>query len=236
MRDGNVTTDVRNSDPSNRMYADGQVDDFINWIWDSNNEAISSRFPSKCMPNALPGPVSHFMFNSYQIGDPTWDAATSTLSVNVGSPHFRTDGSLASGYYEMYFPTAVAKCMWGVTDTGATKANVSVTNADGTPNVATISQTSDQNGLTVIASNFHFSSPTIREKLTQEAVGGMPSLSSTSSAGATGVSAAQTPLPVARPVVAAPPKVISKKIVCLKGKVKKEVVGSQCPKGFRKSG
>jgi len=136
MRDGNVTTDVRNSDPSNRMYADGQVDDFINWIWDSNNEAISSRFPSKCMPNALPGPVSHFMFNSYQIGDPIWDAATSTLSVNVGSPHFRADGSLASGYYEMYFQNAVAKCLWGLTDSGSVKANVMVTDADGTPNVA----------------------------------------------------------------------------------------------------
>ena len=230
MRDGNVISEVRNSEPSNRMYADGQVDNFSNWIWDSNNDAVLYRFPPRCMPNILSGPIVHFMFNSYGIGNPEWDQSTKTLSVNVGSPHFSANGSPALGYYEMYFPNAVAKCLWGLSDNGVVKANVMITDSDGTPNIATISQNQDQDGLTVIASNFHFSSPTIKVKLSQESSNAIPIPSPSPTPSAT-----VTPLitPSAEQAI---PIVKKLTITCIKGKVLKSVTGVKpvCPAGYKK--
>jgi hypothetical protein len=236
MQDASITSPIRTSDPGDRLYADGRMDSFVDWIWDSNNDAILYRFPPRCMPNELPGPISHFMFNTFNIGNPTWDANSSTLSVTVSSPHLSVDGSLASGYYEMYFPNAVAKCLWGLSDSGAVKANILITDSDGTPNLATITQSQDQNGLTVIASNFHFSRPTINVKLTQTASSStaetLPVVApSPVSAAAPLVASAQTP--TLQPVTQ-PQKKIT--ITCIKNKMTKMVTGVKpvCPAGYKK--
>jgi hypothetical protein len=212
MQDTNIVNEVRNSSPGNRNYADARSDGYIVWIWDSNNDALT-RFPQQCMPNSIPGPISHFMFNTYNIGNPTWDPNTSTLSVNVESPHFSVDGSLASGYYEMFFPVSVAKCLWNIKDLATANATVSITDSNGAIDVATISQQNDQAGFSVIAANFHFSNPTIR-------VSFAPSNSSKNES------------PNLPRLV--PPKKINQ-IFCVKGISKVRISATKCPSGFKKA-
>jgi hypothetical protein len=76
------------------------------------------------------------------------------------------------------------------------------------------------------ANNFTFSDPTIKIKLTQEAVA-KPTPSATPSA-----------TPSVTPSTAAPSKVAVKKIsiTCVKGKTKKVVTGTKpvCPAGYKK--
>jgi hypothetical protein len=210
MQDSSIVNEVRNSPAGSRMYADARSDGYLVWIWDSNNDALT-RFPTQCMPNSISGPISHFMFNTYNIGSPTWDNPSKTLSVTVESPHFSHDGSLASGYYEMFFPAKVAQCLWGISDVASAKANVSVIDQNGAIDVATVTQRNDETGLTVIAANFHFSNPTIKVSFNNQ---GQPK----------GQSGAN--VPAAK----------SKTIICRKGAAFRKISGPNptCPKGFIK--
>jgi len=209
MQDSNIVNSVRNTPAGSRQYADTKSDGYIAWIWDSNNDALT-RFPTTCMANNISGPVSHFMFNTYNIGSPTWDNSSKTLAVSVESPHFSADGALASGYYEMFFPAKVAKCLWGISDSSSAKANVSVLNENGQVDIATITQKNDSNGLTIIAANFHFSRPTIKVKF--DVPPQTPNLES---------KVELTKAPALK--------------VCVKGKLIKRLTSpsAACPKGFK---
>jgi hypothetical protein len=122
--------------------------------------------------------------------------------------------------------------MWGVDLNGSVNAKFELTYSDGSaPDVITVATNVDQGDFKMVAAGFHFSSPTVSVKLEN-------SVSKPTELGyaVPGPNETVTPSPVAKPAVAAPPKVTLKKILCIKGKVKKEVVGTQCPKGFKKSG
>jgi hypothetical protein len=88
---------------------------------------------------------------------PIWNASTQTLEFGVASPHYKSDGQVARGFYEMQLNEQVAKCLWG---TKVTPANVSLSVLDenGDSKVATAA-ISVKNGMVIFrATGFTYSS------------------------------------------------------------------------------
>ena len=53
---------------------------------------------------------------------PYWNSTTQTVEFTVASPHYRPNGEVAKGFYEMQLNEEVARCLWG---TRVTPQNVS---------------------------------------------------------------------------------------------------------------
>lgn len=81
----------------------------------------------------------------------------------MAAPHRTSKGELNTGFFKFWVSDAYMKCAWpGNTLAKSTKLEVSVTEQDGTPQVA-LSSISHKNGkLFVSVDSFHFSQPTIR--------------------------------------------------------------------------
>ena len=140
----------------------------------------------------------------YSAGPPAFNKATGTLDYQVASPHFGTTGDVFKGSYDLVMRSDVARCVYGFSK-APINATLSVTSADGTPQIATTVVGEKDGWLYLQAKNFEFSAPTVTAKLTQDA-------------------------PVPAPVV----KPAQKKITCVKGKVLKVVTTATCPKGYLK--
>ena len=143
------------------------------------------------------------------------------LSYKVAGAHLDSDGSVYKGTYNLSMNADSAKCIYGFTD-APIQATVSITKSDGeTTNIATELLSIKNGWMNLSASNFTFSDPTIRIKLTQEKAAAKP-----------------IPAATAKPSTADPVKVSPKKITitCVKGSVKKAITGTKpiCPAGYKK--
>jgi hypothetical protein len=141
---------------------------------------------------------------AYSAGPPVFE--DQSLNYKVASLHYNPDGSVFKGTYNLVIRSDVARCLYNFSSAPVQASVQIVTDNAGENNVAT-TVSSERNGwLFLNASNFTFSSPTIKVKLTQEA-------------------AAATPTPS---------KKIT--ITCTKGKLSKKVsaVNPTCPKGYKK--
>jgi hypothetical protein len=160
--------------------------------------------------------------------DPTWDEAAEAIAVRLSTPHLLPDGSVNVGYLEIRMPRAAALCMWKVDLDGSIKATVNITYEDGsTPSIATVNGKRIGDDYLIISTGFHYSSPTLRVKLSQDnAV--KPAENSVSAQ-----SENKDESKVAAPAIAA--KKI-KVINCVKGKLKRKISGvnPKCPAGFVK--
>ena len=145
------------------------------------------------------------------------------MTYKVAGPHNGFDNAEFKGSYELNMKSDTARCLYGFSK-APVSATISITSGDGSvQNVAT-TLLSEKNGwMKLSAKNFTFSVPTIRIKLTQEAV-----------------KAPSEPV-VEKPAAtaSAPAKPISAKsitIKCKKGSVTKKIVGAKpvCPKGYKK--
>ena len=107
----------------------------------------------------------------------------------------------------------VARCVYGFSK-APINASISITSADGTPQIASTVIGERKGWLYLQAKNFEFSAPVIKAKLTQEVV------------------VEPTPTPTATP------KQVTKKITitCVKGKSLKKVTAVKpiCPSGYKK--
>jgi hypothetical protein len=156
----------------------------------------------------------------YSAGPPAFDRNEGTLNYQVASPHYGTTGDVFKGSYDLVMRSEVARCVYGFSK-APIQATLSITSADGSPQLAT-TVIGERNGwLYLTAKNFEFSAPTIKAKLSQEAPA--PTPSATPSA---------TPTPTAPSWAQG-----SKTITCVKGKLKKKVSGfnPKCPIGYKKA-
>jgi hypothetical protein len=152
----------------------------------------------------------------YSAGPPAFNKSEGTLNYVVASTHFGTKGEVFKGSYDLVMRSDVARCVYGFSK-APINATITITSADGAPQVAT-TLIGERNGwLYLQAKNFEFSSPTVKAKLTQEAP---PAPTPT-----------PTPSAPAAPVVAK-----ASTITCLKGKTVKKVTAvlPKCPSGFKK--
>ena len=154
----------------------------------------------------------------YSAGPPTLDKVEGTLNYVVAAPHYDSKDKDFKGSYDLVMRSDVARCVYGFSK-APINATISITSADGTPQVAT-TLIGERNGwLYLQAKNFEFSAPVIKAKLTQEVV------------------VEPTPTPTPTPAATKKPVVAKKTtITCVKGKTTKKVtaVKPTCPTGFKK--
>jgi hypothetical protein len=153
--------------------------------------------------------------NSSERSVPYWISSEQSLALNVSSLHKRMDGSLNVGVFQVQMPVTVAQCMWGVDLSKSAMATISAVYGNGSaPEIITTSSKIEKGFYHLTANGFHYSSPTIKVKLTQTADTQAKE------------KPAETILPVAKKKVT---------IVCVKGKQTKKITSFQakCPKGFK---
>jgi len=218
-RDGNSTNDANT------------MKEFVNWLpvigdkaqgmptaWmlktmvsfgDTKNES-----PCFAKSNGFAGVVSTNAAQ-YIDGPPTFDKAEGLLDYKVAAPHLTSTGDIFKGTYDLVMSSAVARCLYGFSQ-APVGATISIVSETGEPNIATTLVREKDGFLNLAAYNFTFSSPTVRVKLTQEAVAPSPSPSASASA--------------------APAAAKKTSITCVKGKTTKKVtaVNPKCPIGYKK--
>ena len=147
------------------------------------------------------------------------------LQYRVASVHNDPAGKKFQGIYDLVIDSKVARCLYNYSN-APISASVSIASSEGNQNVSTTVVTEKDGWFRMGAYGFHYSAPTIKVKLSQEAVAQKP-----------------TPTPEPTPVVTATPTpsvkpAVAKKttITCVKGKVTKKVtaVNPKCPAGYKK--
>lgn len=139
-----------------------------------------------------------------------------TLKFNIGAPHRLSTGEMTRGFFTTDIPVAYLDCKWpSNTLTKSPRVEISIVNTDGSTQVATTSVKIEKQILKVRAFGFHYSSPTIVLRASNNL--SLPSLSAK---------------------VEARDASVGKKtsITCIKGKISKKVtaVKPKCPAGYKK--
>ena len=206
------------------------------WIYGQNNGSVDAL--GACGKIGGVQVVSNAMHSL----DPTWDEIEQAIVVRLSTPHLLPDGSINVGYLEIRMPRAAALCMWKVDLDGNIKASIAITYVDGSaPTVATVSGQRIGDDYLIVSTGFHYSSPTLRVKLSQDnavkpadnAVKPVDNAVKPADNAASTQSESKNESKVAAPVIA--PKKI-KVINCVKGKLKRKISGAnpKCPTGFKK--
>jgi hypothetical protein len=102
---------------------------------------------------------------AYQGSAPTF--SNGVFTYGVAGMHYVPGGSLALGSYGMILSDSVARCLYGFTS-APISASVSITENDGSENVATTSVADSGGWLNLSVDGFTFSDPVIKVKLTQK--------------------------------------------------------------------
>jgi len=206
------------------------------WIYGQNNGIVDAL--GACGKIGGVQVVSNAMHSL----DPTWDEIEQAIVVRLSTPHLLPDGSINVGYLEIRMPRAAALCMWKVDLDGNIKASITITYVDGSaPTVATVSGQRIGDDYLIVSTGFHYSSPTLRVKLSQDnavkpadnAVKPADNAVKPADNAASTQSESKNESKVAAPVIAA--KKI-KVINCVKGKLTRKISGvnPKCPTGFKK--
>jgi hypothetical protein len=146
-----------------------------------------------------------------------------TLNYQVAGQHYDWKGHVFQGTYSFIMRDSVARCLYGFRD-APISGIVSVTSSDGAEQVA-YTNVSDRDGwLKLTAQGFTFSNPTISAKLIQA-----PEVKPTPTP-------TQTAKPAASPTPTASTNSKLKAILCVKGKVVRQITGTnpKCPAGYKK--
>lgn len=148
----------------NKSTGTDSIWSFKSMIGDSSSDAINrctngvSAFGGLVTSNAL----------TYSDGAPTFDAQTGELKYKVASPHFREDGSVAVGRYDLAVRSSVVRCLYHFTS-APIQATISIQSEDGQSQIATTVVNEKGGWLYLSANGYTFSNPVIAVKLTQNA-------------------------------------------------------------------
>ena len=164
--------------------------------------------------------------NSLGRSSPYWISSEQSLAMDVSGIHKRADGSQNVGTFQIQIPVSVAQCMWGVDLSKAVVATISALYGDGKGSELITTSSKIANGFYYLNANgFHYSSPTLKAKLTQEPGKDLDKVIS-------------EPNQPAQVPTAAKARVLTTKktITCIKGKTTKKVTGlaPKCPTGYKK--
>ena len=100
---------------------------------------------------------------------PKFNSATQTLDYKVAAPHYDRNGKDNIGRYNLVIDSKVARCLYKFS-TAPIQASVSIINADGSQQIST-STINEKNGWLYLSVNgYTYSAPTLKVKLSQEAI------------------------------------------------------------------
>jgi hypothetical protein len=153
----------------------------------------------------------------YGSGPPSFNATTGSLDYKVAAPHYTRTGDEFKGAYNLIMRSDVARCFYNFTS-APVKADISVIEAAGTVGKATTNIKEENGWLTLSASGFLHSAPTVRAKLTQET----PPTTTVAPTTTTTTTTTLAPAPVTVPVIA--------KVTGITTKVKKTISGASLAK------
>jgi hypothetical protein len=147
----------------------------------------------------------------FQTTTPQWNQANQSLSFKVASPHLDEKGIPNKGFYTLYIPQEIAKCLWG-DSINSPLAEVQIDSSDGKSAITTIANKVENGMLRFNISGFGYSSPTIKIRLASNI----------------------KEIKVAVPEIKSIP-IQTKTISCIKGKTVKKVSGAspKCPTGYK---
>lgn len=152
--------------------------------------------------------------NAIGAGQPYMSDAE-TLKFNIGAPHKLSTGELNEGFFTTDIPIDYLNCKWpNNLLTKSPRVEVSVIDTNGAKQIATTSVQIEKGILKVRAFGFHYSSPTITLKASNDLT--LPSLDIGS---------------VSKVQVINKPRTI----ICIKGKIIRQIIGvnAKCPNGFK---
>ncbi len=204
---------------STSEYADFEADASNLWIIGKRNALI---YPLGVCSTI---PFITVLSNSTFQGMPTWNSNTSSIEVGLTAPHFAVNGELHRGYFEATISKEMGLCLWGIDLSKQAVATMSISypSGGGGTEVQTVTGKFDGKNYILFSANFHYSSPTVAFKLTQDSkqVQEVAPVEETK------------PVQESKPVAAVVP--IKKTISCFKGKTTKKVTAEKpkCPKGFK---
>jgi hypothetical protein len=159
----------------------------------------------------------------YSDGPPSFDKESQSLNYTVGAPHYDTANNVFSGTYSLIMNAEVARCIYGF-GTAPISAKIEIASEDGSPSVAVTTLNQKDGWLRLSANGFHYSTPQIKVKLSEEkpVVVATPTPTPTVNAPLTSGQAAAKLL---------------KTIKCVKGKLVKKMTAIKpaCPKGYKKA-
>lgn len=170
----------------------------------------------------------------YSGGPPSFNKSEGVLEYKVGSPHYKANGDVFQGTYDLQVRSDVARCLYGFSS-APVKASLTVTSESGAENVASTTVTENNGWLRMAAYGFTFSNPTIKVKLTQDAPAPVATPTATPTPTPTPV-ASESPIPIAASTPKVPAAVKKSTITCIKGKSIKLVTAIKptCPVGYKK--
>jgi hypothetical protein len=153
----------------------------------------------------------------YSPTPPTYIESSQELAYQLAAPHFRNPNEEFKGSYSLIVSEKLAECIWG-SDLSNANARVSILSNDGKSSVVTQTFKRQSGFYSFNINGFGFSAPTIRIKLTQDAVAGVPTPSNTPK------------------VTVEKPATTKKSILCTKGKTTKKITSTtpKCPTGYKK--
>jgi hypothetical protein len=231
--DGFTTTDLssRILDAENEAAGERAISEFKTWIpflkdkpaamrtlWVVKNiswNSTSSQQQQKCAGDNFSGLVTTNA-SVYSDGPPNFDKDSGSLNYTVGAPHFDKDGKVFQGSYNLLMKSDVARCLYGFSK-APISAKIEVASEDGQNSVAATVLNESNGWLRLSASGYHYSVPTLKVKLTQEA---------------------EKPVVAPTPNSSTAPIAVTKKLTisCVRGKVTKKVTAVKpvCPSGYKK--
>ena len=234
-----TTTDLANRILRVGMRASGQeaLDDFKLWnpLLDDKPMAMRTMWSLRSITNSDPairdcdgqGLSGLVTTNAavYSDGPPSFEKESQSLNYTVGAPHYDTAKKVFSGSYSLIMNSAVARCIYGFSN-APISAKIEIASDDGSSSVATTTLTQKDGWLRLSANGFHYSTPQIKIKLTQEKV--VVAEPAPSAAPAAPVAAATKLSPAVR---------VMKTIKCMKGTAAKKVTATKpiCPKSYKKA-
>jgi hypothetical protein len=211
-------------------YSQERMDEYLVWLPVINDKAdylptywtVSSMGtgfnPNPCLKSTkdVIGIVST---NATQFleGPPVFNAATSTLEYKVAAPHYKPNGEVFKGTYDLQLRSESARCLYNFSK-APISAKVEVLSENGEKQVAVTTVNEKDGWLYLSAKGFTFSAPVVSVKLSQEKPVVVPTPS-------------PTPTPTMAPVAAK-----KSSITCVKGKTSKKVtaINPKCPTGYKK--
>ena len=207
-----VESEIRNTDVIFRKKSD-YVRDYLVLELNYKSNNYTKYIANQCVENVKDDNYIRLSSNAWSMENPRWNSASRSLEIKLKSPSYDHLGSKTVGYLELSIPQPLAKCLWNVEGKSLAKLDVEVFYDDNNERqVVTLSQTSNEKVINLVANNFHYSSPIFAFKL-QKSEGLASQLTRTAAA-----------------------KSKKTSISCVAGKKTKKVSGikPKCPSGYKK--
>jgi hypothetical protein len=124
----------------------------------------------RCIVSAMKSGIGGMVTTNatvYSSGPPAFNEETQSLDYRVAAPHFTPQGQVFRGYYNLKIKADTARCIYNFKPIPM-KATISIVNDAGERIVGTSIVKSNDEWVELTATNFEFSSPTLRVKLSDK--------------------------------------------------------------------